>query len=426
MSLIPEAVRLLVDRLNRRFGGPVARRRLSGEDASPLPRALRVTRSTSARGIAATWTRLIAETHAGQSSRDALADPLTVTTAPAYCANIESFIGTVKVPVGLIGPLRVNGLHANGDFFIPLATTEAALVASYARGARVASLAGGVTAALTYEGVIRAPAFVFTDIFEAGSFVSWVAENAEALRAAAEATTRFGKLTLIEPLIDANVVFLRCRYETGDAAGQNMVTIATDALCAHALAHMPVKPQRWYIEGNFSGDKKASFLGYLTGRGRKVTASVVIPSAVVSRHLGLTVDDMLAYAEVANLGARLSGQIGAQGHFANGIAALYLATGQDAACVAESSVGSTRMERRGGDLFMSVTLPNLLVGTVGGGTGLPSQSAGLDILTLKGSGNANALAEVVAATCLSGEISIMAAIAAGDFARAHRTLARER
>ncbi|MEO1309149.1 MAG: 3-hydroxy-3-methylglutaryl-CoA reductase, partial [Pseudomonadota bacterium] len=172
--------------------------------------------------------------------------------------------------------------------------------------------------------------------------------------------------------------------------------------------------------------KKASALGMVTGRGRKVSASVTLPGEVVEKHLGTTVKAMLDYGRVANLGSLLSGQLGAQAHFANGLAALYIATGQDAACVAESAMGITRMEPRGEDLYCSVTMPNILVGSVGGGTGLPSQTAALNILGLKGTGHGAALAEVAAATCLCGEISIVAAIAAGHFTRAHESLARHR
>jgi hydroxymethylglutaryl-CoA reductase (NADPH) len=206
-----------------------------------------------------------------------------------------------------------------------------------------------------------------------------------------------------------------------------MVTIATDALCRHLVQHTPVRPRHWFVEGNFSGDKKASHLGLITGRGRKVSASVTLPAALIASLLQTDSAQMLAYARVAALGAILSGQIGAQGHFANGLAALYIATGQDAACVAESAVGFTRMEpREDGALFMSVTLPNLMVGTVGGGTGLPGQRAALELMGLHGSGHAAALAEVTACLCLAGEISIMAAIASGQFTRAHDRLARER
>ena len=385
---------------------------------------LRPVRQASVSSVARYWARLTGTASAADQA--ALADPETMAAPEVYSANIENFIGTVKLPVGIIGPMRVNGLNAKGDFHVPMATTEAALVASYARGAYVATKAGGISTALLYEGVIRSPAFVFSGLFDAGRFVEWVVCHIDTLIAAAEATTRYGKLTSLEPIIDNDVVFLICRYTTGDAAGQNMVTIATNALCQAILADCPVKIRAWYIEGNFSGDKKASFLGLITGRGRKISASVTLPAAVVEKHLGTTVQAMLDYGRVADLGSHLSGQIGAQAHFANGLAALYLATGQDAACVAESAVGITRMEGRGPDLFVSVTMPNILVGSVGGGTGLPSQSAGLNILGLKGAGKSAALAEVAAATCLCGEISIVAAIAAGEFTRAHENLARHR
>lgn len=385
---------------------------------------LRPVRQASVSSVARYWARLTGTASAADQA--ALADPETMAAPEVYSANIENFIGTVKLPVGIIGPMRVNGLNAKGDFHVPMATTEAALVASYARGAYVATKAGGISTALLYEGVIRSPAFVFSGLFDAGRFVEWVVCHIDTLIAAAESTTRYGKLTSLEPIIDNDVVFLICRYTTGDAAGQNMVTIASNALCQAILAECPVKIRAWYIEGNFSGDKKASFLGLITGRGRKISASVTLPAAVVEKHLGTTVQAMLDYGRVADLGSHLSGQIGAQAHFANGLAALYLATGQDAACVAESAVGITRMEGRGPDLFVSVTMPNILVGSVGGGTGLPSQSAGLNILGLKGAGKSAALAEVAAATCLCGEISIVAAIAAGEFTRAHENLARHR
>ncbi len=385
---------------------------------------LRPVRQASVSSVARYWARLTGTASAADQA--ALADPETMAAPEVYSANIENFIGTVKLPVGIIGPMRVNGLNAKGDFHVPMATTEAALVASYARGAYVATKAGGISTALLYEGVIRSPAFVFSGLFDAGRFVEWVVCHIDTLIAAAESTTRYGKLTSLEPIIDNDVVFLICRYTTGDAAGQNMVTIATNALCQAILADCPVKIRAWYIEGNFSGDKKASFLGLITGRGRKISASVTLPAAVVEKHLGTSVQAMLDYGRVADLGSHLSGQIGAQAHFANGLAALYLATGQDAACVAESAVGITRMEGRGPDLFVSVTMPNILVGSVGGGTGLPSQSAGLNILGLKGAGKSAALAEVAAATCLCGEISIVAAIAAGEFTRAHENLARHR
>lgn len=416
---IPSQVRDMLARVRARFeAGPLEQRMLPSDEEFTT---LRPVRRATAASIAKYWSRLRGPaSEADQQAMQDASDPGT------FSANIENYIGTVKVPVGIIGPLRINGLNANGDFHVPLATTEAALVASYARGAYAATRSGGISSAMLYEGVIRTPAFRFGSLLEAGLFVEWVVNNIDMLKAAAEATTNHGKLSSLEPFVDNDTVFLICRYTTGDAAGQNMVTIATNALCEAIAAHCTVPIKAWYIEGNFSGDKKASFLGLVTGRGRKVSASVTLKAAVVEKVLGTTVLEMLAYSQVANLGSHLSGQMGTQAHYANGLAALYIATGQDAACVAESAMGITRMEARGDDLFVSVTMPNILVGSVGGGTSLPSQSAGLNILGLKGAGHGAALAEVTAATCLCGEISIVAAIAAGDFTRAHEKLARHR
>jgi hydroxymethylglutaryl-CoA reductase (NADPH) len=414
----------LLRSLRARFDLETLRARFAPDRAPTRP--LRPSRGASARGAGRIWDRLIADGPATAAERDPLADPATLEQAAAYGANIESFAGTVKVPVGVIGPLRMRGVDASGDYPVPLATTEAALVASYGRGVQVASRAGGVQAAVLYEGVIRTPAFRLKDLLDAGLFVDWLAGRTDALAAAAQATTRHGKLLSVDPVIDNEIVFLICRYSTGDAAGQNMVTIATEALCRHIAETCPVPIARWYVEGNFSGDKKASALGLVTGRGRKVGASVTLPGALVEQALGTTVDEMLAYGRVAGLGSLLSGQMGAQAHYANGLAALYIATGQDAACVAEGAVGFTRMEARGPDLYCAVTMPNILVGSVGGGTGLPSQSAALRMMGLAGPGHGRALAEIAAALCLCGEISIVAAMAAGHFTRAHAKLARGR
>ncbi len=421
--IIPHHVTEMLARVRARIMRP------GGEQSlDPKPEgahSYRPVRTASEKSIARYWD-LLMKGAASATDQEALADPTTLADAASYSANIENMIGTVKVPVGVVGPLRVNGVYANGDFTVPLATTEAALVASYARGAHIASRAGGISTAVLYEGVLRTPAFVFETLMQAGQFVDWVVSHIDGLKSEAEKTTRHGKLVSVEPVIDTNVVFLLCRYTTGDASGQNMVTIATDAFCRHAAETCPVPIKRWYVEGNFSGDKKASALGMLTGRGRKVSASVVLPDELIGKLLGTTAEAMLDYGRVANLGALFSGQMGAQAHYANALAALYIATGQDAACVAESAVGFTRMEPHENGLFCSVTMPNILVGSVGGGTGLPSQMAGLNIMGLKGAGKGAALAEVTAALCLCGEISIVAALSAGDFVRAHESLARHR
>lgn len=422
--IVPFHVSELLARMRSRFDAESVGRTLAAKPHD-LKR-LRPARTASVQNADRFWRRILSDTDATEDDRDLMLDPDTSRDIDAYGANIENMIGTVKVPVGVVGPLRINGIHAQGDFLVPLATSEAALVASYGRGADVTAKSGGISAALTYDGVLRTPAFRFGSTAQTGVFLNWVVENADQLKQVAESTTRHGKLISLEPAMDSDICFLRCRYQTGDASGQNMVTIATHAMCEHIAAHAPVTPLAWYVEGNYSGDKKGSFLGLLTGRGAKVTASVTVPAETVRSKLNCTVDQMLAYGQVANLGAQLSGQLGAQAHYANALAALFIATGQDAACVAESAVGFTRMESRDGDLAVSVTLPNLLVGTVGGGTGLPSQAAGLRILGLQGAGKREAFAELAAALCLCGEISIVAAMASGDFTRAHQQYARHR
>jgi hydroxymethylglutaryl-CoA reductase (NADPH) len=359
------------------------------------------------------------------SSRSELADPLTVQERDRYAHNIENFVGTVRVPVGLAGPLRVNGVSAHGDFYVPLATTEASLVASYSRGAQLVTEAGGCAALVVNEGVSRAPGFAFDTLAESAVFVGWAAGCIDAFRAAAQQTTRHGRLVDMQLTVEGNHVYLVLEFHTGDASGQNMVTIATQAICEYIETHTPVRPRYWFVEANMSGDKKATTHSFMSVRGRKVTAEVVLTSDLIERRLHTTTEALVDYSRMSAFGGIMSGSIGVQGHYANGLAALFIACGQDAASVAEAAVGVTRFEPRGnGDLYASVTLPNLIVGTVGGGTGLPAQRACLDILGLAGPGHALAFAEVAAALALAGELSIVGALAAGHFTRAHQHLAR--
>ena len=366
---------------------------------------------------------LVSRSHA----RAEIADDATLTQHATFERNIENFIGTVKLPVGLAGPLRVNGIAAQGDYYVPLATTEAALVASYHRGASVVTLAGGCTTLILNEGVGRAPAYAFSSLLEVGNFVQWCLAHMEELRTVADATSRYGRLKDIRFTIEGNHVYLLVEFTTGDASGQNIVTIATQAVCDHIAAVCPIKPEYFFVESNMSGDKKASAQSFQSVRGRKVSAEVRLPRNVIERHLHTTPEKMVDYWRMSALGGVLSGTIGVQGHYANGLTALFIACGHDAACVSEAAVGVTRFEvGREGELYAAVTLPNLIVGTVGGGTGLPSQRACLEVLGLCGTGHARAFAEVCAALALSGELSIIAALSAGHFAQAHAKLARGR
>lgn len=345
----------------------------------------------------------------------------------ALKGNIENFIGMTQIPTGLIGPLRINGPEAKGDFYIPLATTEGALVASYHRGARIVSLAGGATSVCLTEGVQRSPVFRFRNFGEVGVFLIWVMGHRENFKPVIASMSSHARLEEIRPNIDGNQITLLLEYTTGDAAGQNMVTLCTDALCRYIVENAPVKPERWYVEGNLSGDKKATALAFTSVRGKKVTAEAVIPRELVVTGLHTTPELMMEYWQTSILNGVQSGSIGVNGHFANGLAALFLACGQDVACVAEASVGTTRFHiTDGGDLYVCVSLPNLIVGTVGGGTSLPTQRECLELLGCYGDGGARRLAEICAAMVLCGEISIVGAIAAGDFAKAHALYGRRK
>jgi hydroxymethylglutaryl-CoA reductase (NADPH) len=356
-----------------------------------------------------------------------IADNAGLENAELYSRNIENYIGTVKVPVGIAGPLRVNGLFANGDFFVPMATTEAALVASYSRGSRCITAAGGCSTLLVKESVCRSPGFIFKDLSDAGRFVVWAQDQYKRFEDLTTGTSRHCRLMDINITIEGNHVYLGLNFSTGEAAGQNMVTIAAQAICDYIREQSPVIAKNIFVEANLSGDKKSSFLSFQTVRGKKVEAEARIPAKHVEKYLHTTPSVMCDYWRISSIGGSLSGTIGMQGHYANCLAAVYLATGQDVACVSESSVGVTRLELDdNGDLYASVSLPNLIVGTVGGGTGLPSQRACLNILKNAGADNSHAFAEILAALCLGGELSIIGAICAGDFTKAHRLLARGR
>ncbi|HEX8878602.1 MAG TPA: hydroxymethylglutaryl-CoA reductase, partial [Candidatus Acidoferrum sp.] len=333
----------------------------------------------------------------------------------------------VKIPVGIAGPLRVRGMFASGDYYVPLATTEAALVASYSRGAQVITEAGGCVSVMLNEGVSRTPAFALHSLVSAGLFAVWCIEHGNEFRAAAAQTSAHAELADIGVAIEGNHVYLLLEFTTGDASGQNMATIATQSVCNYIRENSPLKPEYSFVEANFSGDKKATAHSFTTVRGKKVSAEVTLPKELLQHRLHTTPEQLERYWKMSAIGAIQSGSIGVQGHFANALAALYIACGQDPACVAESAVGVTRMELdQQGNLYAAVTLPSIMVGTVGGGTSLPTQRACLQIMGLAGAGQARALAEICGALALAGEISLTSAICANEFARAHQKLARGR
>lgn len=339
--------------------------------------------------------------------------------------NIENFIGYAQIPIGIAGPLKMNGQYAKGEFQIPLATTEGALVASYNRGAKVLSIVGGVKTFIIDEGVQRSPSFHFESTEELLRFKSWIDEQHSVFKFLTRQSSNYATLKKITCIIEANKLILLLEFYTGDAAGQNMVTFCTEEICKYILRNSNVRPQKWYIESNFCGDKKANHHAFQNVRGKKVVAEAVIPAQIVRDVLKTRVSDIEAYWKSSLLSQIQSGAIGAQGHVANGLTALFIACGQDVACVSEASVGIGRLEATAsGDLYASLTLPNLIVGTVGGGTGLATQNECLKILDCNGAGNSQKFAEICAGLALAGELSIAAAIAAGHFASAHQKLGR--
>jgi hydroxymethylglutaryl-CoA reductase (NADPH) len=340
--------------------------------------------------------------------------------------NIENFIGVAQVPIGLAGPLRINGEHAKGDFYVPLATTEGTLVASYSRGMRVLSECGGVTATVVKRSMQRAPVFMFGTAREARDFGEWLTQRFDDVKQAAEATTRSGRLVEIEQYAIGNLLYLRFNYTTGDAAGQNMTGKATHAACEWIHATHPARP-KYMLSGSIDTDKKHSAINTLRTRGRRVVAEAVIKNDVLQRLMRVDTRTLFKARQVSNAGALLAGTAYNGPHAANGITAMFIATGQDVANVAESHAGITYAQLLdNGDYYWSVTLTSLIVATYGGGTGLPTQRECLELLDCYGNGKADKLAEIVAAVVLAGDISLGSAVLAGDWVTSHEKLGRNR
>ncbi len=344
--------------------------------------------------------------------------------AENYAGNIEGFVGFAQIPVGICGPLRVLGEHASGEFYLPLATTEGALVSSVARGCQVISLAGGAEVKIISDSIVRTPVFVFASLKELGEFSSWVKANFAAVKQAAETTTSHGRLLEIEQYPIGSQMVLRFIYATGDASGQNMTTIATRCALDFILKNYQGHIADWFLESNLSGDKKINSVNFTGNRGKKVVAVCRIPASLIKQILHTTPERMCRLADLSMVTSLQAHSFGAQAHYANTLAAVYIAAGQDPACVAESAAGITYLQLVDGDLQISVTLPGLMVGTVGGGTRLPTQKSCLELMGCAGPGNAAKFAEILAAGVLAGEISIIGAMAADEFTDAHARYGR--
>ncbi|MBN7818269.1 hydroxymethylglutaryl-CoA reductase [Bowmanella yangjiangensis] len=340
--------------------------------------------------------------------------------------NIENFIGIVQMPVGIAGPVQINGEYAQGQFYVPLATTEGTLVASYSRGMRVINECGGVTTTVVEQFMQRAPAFLFENARQARDFGQWVSANFATIAEVAESTSSIAKLQHIEQWSVAKMRYLRFNYTTGDAAGQNMVSKATLAASEWIKQHSPI-PCDYLLSGNMDTDKKHSQLNMIHSRGRRVIAEIVLKKEVLRKIMHVDSRMMAKAAVLSNVGARIAGAAYNGPHSANGIASLFIATGQDEANVVESHAGHMSHELlENDDLYLSVTLPSLIVATYGGGTGLPTQKECLNLLGCYGKGKANKFAEIVAATVLAGDISLACAVIAGHWVSSHDRLGRNR
>ena len=340
--------------------------------------------------------------------------------------NIENFIGCVQMPLGLAGPIHITGEHARGDFYIPMATTEGTLLASYSRGMRAISESGGVKTTVVKHSMQRAPVFLFADALQAREFGAWLVSMFEAIKAVAETTTRSGKLFEIEQYPVANMLYTRFCYTTGDAAGQNMTSKATFAACEWIKANHPLQP-RYILSGAIDTDKKHSAMNMIQTRGKRVIAEFTLKREVALELLRVDTAMIYRYRQIAAVGAMQAGSAYSGAHAANGIAAMFIATGQDAANVAESHGGITYGQLlENGDYYWSVTLPAIICATHGGGTGLPTQRECLQMLGCVGTGKADKLAEIIAAVVLAGDVSLTSAVLAGDWVTSHEALGRNR
>lgn len=336
--------------------------------------------------------------------------------------NIENMIGAIQVPLGIAGPLLINGEYAKGIFYIPLATTEGVLVASVNRGCRAITASGGAAAKVFLDRMTRAPVFKAASIAEAVKMMQWIKENFEELKREVKKNTRHGELLHIDAYPVGRYVYLRMAYDTKDAMGMNMVTIATERL--GKMISEKTGTRLIALSGNMCVDKKPAAINLILGRGKSVGAEAVIKREVVERTLKTSPEAIVEVNQAKLIGSARSGSFGFNAHFANIIAAIFIATGQDTAQVVEGACGITTAQLLNEDLYISVTVPSLEIGTIGGGTRVETQRECLQILGVQGGGsppglNAKKFAEIIACAILAGELSLLSAHASGHLALAH-------
>ncbi len=338
--------------------------------------------------------------------------------------NIENPIGVAQVPLGVAGPLLVHGQNATGLFYVPMATTEGALIRSYERGMVALTKAGGVQTALLADENQTAPTFFFQDVESAAAFPRWIEGRLTELTNVVAGTTRHGQLTGLKCYQIGRQVLVNFGFRTGDAQGMNMIVRATDAICRWVEGNYPIAS--YFLFSGLCSEKRASGFLMTRGKGKRVTAGALLPHDVLRMYFHTTADALFRVWQSTVVGHLSAGALGYNAHAANGLTAIFIATGQDVANVVNSATAVTIFEPHPEGLYVSTTLAALSVATVGGGTGLPTQRESLEMMGCFGKGKAAKLAEVVAGAVLGGEISMGAAIASQEFVGAHERYGRNR
>ena len=337
---------------------------------------------------------------------------------------IENHIGFMKLPMAITGPLLVDGQYAQGEFVVPISTLEGTLALSMSRGMYSTFASGGIRVRHVKQELSRAPVFFFDNINDSFEFMDWVNNHKDKIIETAESTTRFGKVLRIDQYPIQNYLILDFVLDTKNAAGQNMVTLAAKTACDY------IKEETGYnymVESNFNSDKKASTRNMILGRGHSIVAETVLTNSIMKRVLGINAELVQKLQRPGPTISAMAGTTGTHLHISNALTSIYLATGQDTACVSENSIGHFQTEpAENNGLACRLTLPSLTVGTVGGGTRLLPQQQNLEMLGCNGGEySSRKLAEIIGASTLALEISLMSAIASDTFTGSHMKYGRE-
>ena len=335
--------------------------------------------------------------------------------------HVENLIGATTLPLGVAGPVDIIGDEVRRSVYLPLATTEGALVASVSRGAKALNESGGARVNVFKTGTTRGPVFNTGSVAQGQEFLEWVQNKVDDIVVEVEKTSSHILLTNLEAKLIGSYAFLRLYFDTSDAMGMNMVTIATQAVIDYIEKNSKVRAIS--VAGNFDVDKKAAWLNVIYGRGYQGWADVVINEKTLKNTLKTDANKLFdVWLAKCMIGSAISGSMSFNAHFANIVAAMFAATGQDLAHIVEGSLGITTMKVVDGKhLYVSVYLPALMLGTVGGGTAIATKQEALKIMGVK---NPTELAEIVTGAVLAGELSLLSSLAEGTLAEVHRKLGR--